>query len=261
MLDNWYSMIELPLSWEQFHQLPQNPAYKYEYSQGTAWLSPRPKTYHALLNLSEFVAPIHMGRDDPVEVRPLADNDWQHLPSLFSAAFQRMQPFASLTDEKRLEAARECVTHTRDGTEGPLISAACFTAIRSADQKIVGAILLTLLPPGDAGDWDAFRWRAPPPPDAVALRLGRPHLTWIFVSPWHVREAVGTTLLAQSVQALLQLGYSELLSTFLLGNDSSMLWHWRLGFRLLPYPGSMRVIQERIQREREQGSAGCSPGP
>jgi hypothetical protein len=31
-----------------------------------------------------------------------------------------------------------------------------------------------------------------------------------------------------------------LASTFLLGNESSMLWHWRNGFQLLQYPGSRR---------------------
>ena len=40
--------------------------------------------------------------------------------------------------------------------------------------------------------------------------------------------------------ALRELGFTSLLSTFLAGNDSSMLWHWRVGFRLLSYPGSPR---------------------
>ncbi len=31
MLDHWFSVIKLPLSWRQFHRLPENPAYKYEY--------------------------------------------------------------------------------------------------------------------------------------------------------------------------------------------------------------------------------------
>jgi hypothetical protein len=31
----------------------------------------------------------------------------------------------------------------------------------------------------------------------------------------------------------------------MLGNHSSMLWHWRNGFRLLPYPASRRLQQQR----------------
>jgi L-amino acid N-acyltransferase YncA len=76
-------------------------------------------------------------------------------------------------------------------------------------------------------------------------------LTWIFVGPWHAGHGVGTALLAHAIQGLLGLGYTELLSTFLLGNTSSMLWHWRNGFRLLPYPGSPRVIRESIRSSRQ----------
>ena len=31
MIHDWFSAMELPLTWKQFCQLPQNPAYKYEY--------------------------------------------------------------------------------------------------------------------------------------------------------------------------------------------------------------------------------------
>jgi L-amino acid N-acyltransferase YncA len=65
-------------------------------------------------------------------------------------------------------------------------------------------------------------------------------LTWIFVSPWMAGQGIGTALLAAAVKALRELGYEHLLSTFMLGNESSMLWHWRNGFQLLAFPGSMR---------------------
>ena len=57
MIHDWFSAIELPLTKRQFRQLPQNPAYKYEYFDGRAWLSPRPKNYHAVLNLQELRTP------------------------------------------------------------------------------------------------------------------------------------------------------------------------------------------------------------
>lgn len=31
MQDKWFRCIELPISRDQFHQLPRNAAYKYEY--------------------------------------------------------------------------------------------------------------------------------------------------------------------------------------------------------------------------------------
>ena len=57
MIDDWFSAIELPLNMRQFRQLPQNPAYKYEYFDGHAWLSPRPKSCHAILDLQSLDAP------------------------------------------------------------------------------------------------------------------------------------------------------------------------------------------------------------
>jgi L-amino acid N-acyltransferase YncA len=68
-------------------------------------------------------------------------------------------------------------------------------------------------------------------------------LTWIFVSPQRAGHGVGTALLAAAVGALRTMGYTELVSTFLRGNDSSMLWHWRNGFELLAYPGSPRRVR------------------
>jgi GNAT superfamily N-acetyltransferase len=104
----------------------------------------------------------------------------------------------------------------------------------------VGAALVTLLPDRDATDWDSYHWHEPPPPDCIARRLGRPHLTWIFVHPAAAGRGIGSALLRQVAAALRGLGYTELASTFLAGNDSSMLWHWRQGFRLLAHPGSRR---------------------
>jgi hypothetical protein len=36
------------------------------------------------------------------------------------------------------------------------------------------------------------------------------------------------------------MGFVQLATTFLVGNDASMLWHWRNGFQLLQYPNSRR---------------------
>jgi len=207
MLEKWYSTIELPLTFGQFEQLPQNPAYKYEYFDGHAWLTPRPKSYHALLDLRSFVRPIpEIATEDEVLVRPLADEDWEGLPKVLSAAFHGVQPFTSLADGARLEAAQDCLRQTKEGGEGPLVADACVVAAVRSDSALVGALLTTLLPAGDLSDWDSWRWFEPPPPNAVALRLGRPHLTWVFVSPWFARQGLGTALLDEAVRALIRRG-------------------------------------------------------
>ncbi len=228
--------IKLPLTWEEYHQLPRNPAYKYEYLEGTAYLSPRPRHYHALLRLRPMEVPAE------VTLRPVRPEDFSSLVYLFSAAFERIQPYGSLEDEPRLQAAQEALDRTRSGGDGPWIERASFVAVEEGQP--IGAVFVTLLPPGDLTDWDSYRWASPPPEDAIGRRQGRPHLTWIFVSPWFAGQGTGTALLAGAVRELRAMGFTELASTFMIGNDSSMLWHWRNGFELLQYPGSPRKRKE-----------------
>lgn len=246
MCDDWMPLLRWNLSADQFRQLPRNSAYKYELINGEACLSPRPKHYHALLDLRTF-----RPAAEPVEsmmLRPAGEKDFGELVPLFAAAFRTTQPFGSLDDATRKEAARRALERTRAGGDGPWIDAASFIATSSETGQPVGAILLTLLPTGDLGDFESYYWDEPPPEDAITRRLGRPHLTWIFVSPLQVGRGTGTLLLTAAVRELRALGYDELVSTFMIGNDSSMLWHWRCGFQLLAYPGSVREMHRRWQR-------------
>jgi hypothetical protein len=47
-------------------------------------------------------------------------------------------------------------------------------------------------------------------------------------------------MLHEVIRRLQDHGFLRLFTTFTAGDDSSMLWHWRNGFRLLPYGGSRR---------------------
>jgi GNAT superfamily N-acetyltransferase len=241
MIDDWFEVLRLPISFELFRSLPQNPAYKYEYLGEYALLSPRPKSYHARLELKPTPAPEIIEAWRPVVVRPLQDDDWERLPKLFSAAFHRVQPFAGLADERRLVAARLCLEKTRSGGDGPLIAPACMVAVAEDDHP-VGAALVTIR--DDVEGWDEEDVRS------VA------HLTWIFVAPLIARHGIGSALLALAVNALVDAGHGTLASTFLLGNESRMLWHWRNGFRLLSYPGSPRRIREFGRRTRPKAGPG-----
>jgi GNAT superfamily N-acetyltransferase len=227
-------LVKLRMTPREFRQLPRHPAYKYEYIDGRAWLTPRPRTYHAVLELRPPEA-----SDDGVNMRPIADADWTDLVRLFSFAFHNQPPFLGLSDRKRRSAAREILDHARNGGDGPFVEQTSFIAEADRHAGLVGAILITLLPNADPTDWRAFSWPESPPADAIARRIGRPHLTWIFVHPWAAGQGVGTALLHAATRRLLDLGYTELASTFLLGNDSSALWHWRNGFQLVASPWSM----------------------
>jgi GNAT superfamily N-acetyltransferase len=240
MCEEWMKPLQLSIPIEQFHQLPRNPAFKYEYFDGKAWLSPRPRFFHGLLNLASLETRSLDWIDPNTSLRPLNSADWDALPELFAAAFRNRQPFGALTEPEWPPVARRCLERTRTGGDGPWIEQASFLAFRPEGHRPIGAILITLLPDGDPANQDNYFWREQPPADYLTRRIGRPHLTWIFVHPFLAARGVGTTLLNAAGKALLQLGYRELATTFLLGNDSSMLWHWRNGFRLLTHPGSWR---------------------
>src|SRR2546423_4543861 len=115
MCDQWMPTLLLPLTREQFYQLPRNAAYRYELLSGQVVLSPRPKHYHALLDLQP------RGEDETLSMRRLQADDWDVLPKVFAASFHRIQPFGSLDDATRLEAARQCLERTRVGGDGPWI--------------------------------------------------------------------------------------------------------------------------------------------
>jgi GNAT superfamily N-acetyltransferase len=248
MCDEWMPALQLPLTWEDFLRLPRNAGYKYEYAEGKALLNPRPRHYHAMLELAAYHPSADGMELDGLAVRPMAEEDMARLEPAFVAAFHRTQPFGSLDDAMQREAAHQCLQRTRSGGDGPWIQQASFIAEQRDDQEPCGAIFITLLPAGDPNDWDSYYWAGTPPPDCIARRLGRPHLTWVFVTPPSAGHSVGTALLSAAVRGLVDLGYTELATTFMLGNDSSMLWHWRNGFELLPYPGSPRRARRRLRQ-------------
>lgn len=250
MCDEWMSSVTLALSQEQYEQLPRNPAYQYDYLRGTAFLSPRPKYYHATLDFARWRAPAAAEISADVVIRPMLAEDHATLPEVFADAFERMQPFGGLAREQRLTAARLALEKTWRGGDGPWIQQASFTALHSQKQIPLGAILVTLVPGGDPGNAESYRWQEPAP-EAFCEGTGQAHLTWVFVSPLWKMGGVGSALLARAVGSLRSLGFYSLWTTFLLGNDDSMLWHWRNGFELAPFPMSRRVLRREIRRDEE----------
>ena len=139
MIERFFETIELPITIEQFHKLPYNAAYKYEYFGDRAWLTPRPKFSHAVLCLRDrSVVPDEIDAPEAVRVRPLRDGDWDLLAGSFSHAFFRVFPFSVLDDDERCDAGGQCLQHTRDSGDGPVILSACFVA--TVDDQPVGAI-------------------------------------------------------------------------------------------------------------------------
>lgn len=242
-MERWFPRIDIPMTWDQFRQLPQHPAFRYEYLNGTARLSARLRRYHALASLTGSAPPAATTNRT---LRPIAATDWDQLPQVFADAFAVAPPLSLLEPALRLRAARDCLDRTRAGEHGLLIDSA--SSVAAADGRIDAAILITLLQAGDLERFDDPRWAETPPPDALQSGWGRPHLTWIFSTPQAGRRGLASALLRRARAALAELGYGELASTFLLGNEPSLLWHWKNGFRLLSYVGSPSRTTGEYQR-------------
>jgi GNAT superfamily N-acetyltransferase len=257
MREAWFPFLKFPLPIEQFWQLPTSADYKYEYIDGDAWLTPRPKYFRAIKQLQPVRPLTEVDAQGPVRIRRLRETDWSDLAEAFSASFHRTLPFAGMPDEERLQAARACLEKARIGGDGPWIEAASFVAVSGEDDAYtLGAILVTLAPRRDLGEWDSLRWgKEAPSPDAIEKRVGRPHLTWVFVAPMIAGHGVGSALLANAEAALVDMGYTDLATSFLAGNTRSILWHWRNGFELLPYAGSMRQMRTKADARRGETTA------
>jgi GNAT superfamily N-acetyltransferase len=242
MSDEWMPTLKMKLARADFERLPRHPSYKYELIDGETWISPWPRYGHAQLQLSRF----RPDADDlaNLALRKTTDADQGALASLFCAAFGRLQPYGSLDDATRESAAAKALAQTFSGGDGPFVEAASYVALM--ENEIVGAILITLVPGGADPDGDNMLWQEPPPANLWENRGGQPHLTWILVHQMKHGRGVGTQLLLQSVRVLKKHGYKTLWSTFLIGNESSVLWHWRNGFELLPHLLSRRRMRREL---------------
>ena len=238
MCDEWMPTLSIAMTIEQFHRMPRNAGYKYEYLGGEALLTPRPMTHHARLDLTTFAPPPGELAKSSIAVAEFRDADRDEAVDAFAASFSRVQPFAGIDDAVRRIAAKACLERTLSGVDGVFIPSASFIA--HDDRRLVGALFITLLPSGDPADSNVYSWSDPPAHDLWDKREGHPHLTWIFVRPLDKGKGVGTSLLLHAANVLLSRGYSHLLSTFITGNESSLLWHWRCGFDLLPFELSRR---------------------
>jgi GNAT superfamily N-acetyltransferase len=240
-VDRWLRQVRAPMSLESYHRLPRHPAYKFEFWDGQLRISPRWQSHSMFLELRPPEESLEGDQIAAASTRPLVSSDWDVLPEVLAAAFRDSPPLGFLGIRRRRWAARDWLWSTRDGDEGPLVEPASVVAVDRQDStQVLGALIVTLMV-GWTRSWFATRRLAvPPPPPDLAVGREQPQICWVFVRPGASRQGVATALLAQATTSLWHSGYRELASATNSGNDSSMAWHWRKGFRLLPDPRSAR---------------------
>jgi GNAT superfamily N-acetyltransferase len=213
---------------EEFDRLPRNGGYDYQFVDGVARLTPNVIYYRARLDLRAEDGPERVYPDLRLTIRSVADTDWPVFPALFADAFERMQPFGSLDRPWREQVGGALMAQTREGGDGPFLAEASVVACDRLGNHL-GALLLTLAPAKGLPGEDTFVWHTDAPRDAIARCQGRPHLTWVFVAAGSAGRGVGTRLLVEALERLRAAGFTEVVTTFIRGNEASALWHWRNG--------------------------------
>ena len=210
MRTEWMRMTEMMMGIEDWRRLPRNAAYKYEYVEGKAQITPEPVCFDVVLKFKRFRSDVARGqwRSD-LRVRRMVDRDSEALPGLMARAFVGVSPFATLSGEELEAVAKESMADTLSGCDGELLRSSCVVAEKDQGE-LIGAALVTLRK-GKSG--------------AMV-----PMLTWVFVSRWERRRGVGKQLLGSVIDACTELGYRQIGSVVCSGNHASMIWHWREGF-------------------------------
>jgi GNAT superfamily N-acetyltransferase len=238
---------------ESYMRLPRHPSYKFEYWDSQLRISPRWRSHRFFLELQPPEECPRIDELSEAAIRPLAAGDWEMLPEVLAAAFRDSPPLGMLGDRRRVWAARDWLRSTREGGEGPLLEPACVVAVDREDESIVlGALLVTLIVDSERSWYASLRAAVGPPPPQMAEGHEQAQVSWVFVKPGASRRGIGSALLAVVARTLWIAGHRELASATHCGNDASLAWHWRNGFRLLPHHDSVRLIKPK---DRDQ------PGP
>jgi hypothetical protein len=82
-VEHWSKNLRLEIPIEQFHRLPHNVDYRFEYIDGTAQIRPRPHVSDAFLTIPDPSNQPAGTVEEETSIRPLAEVDWELLPSLF----------------------------------------------------------------------------------------------------------------------------------------------------------------------------------
>ncbi len=210
----------IPMSYEEWRDLPYQPGWKYEYVDGSAHITPS----HQVAVTQVTVTPRAVTA--PCTLRPALASDEADLLPVYMQAFADNQAFCDYTEARFHDAAQKDLGESFHGHRGPLLAASRVAVDTSgATPQLIGAALLSR--DADYG----------------------PVLDLIFVLPaWH-HQGVGTALASEATNVLAQDGEQTLTSCYQLANITSQQWHQGFGFVELPDLRYAWVYLRRAQQE------------
>jgi ribosomal protein S18 acetylase RimI-like enzyme len=192
--------MDIPMPFDRWERIPRHPDWKYEYADGAAQLSYRPKPLFLRRGTG---APVQVGRSHDVRLLHGPDDRVRE----FLAGFWRVEdPFRTIEDPDKW------IDKELERSFGRLAEPG--GAVAEEDGEMVGAVLVER--PHRDDTW--------------------PCLTWLAVRRGFRCDGVATALLAAVATALDGAGVAQLDSHASPGNRASIAWHWRSGFAALPDP-------------------------
>src|SRR4051794_2468927 len=120
----FFRRLHFPMPIRMFDKLPRIPSYKNEYWDGEVRLTPRPNTCNVYLDIDTWTGPPEPDEDllrkGEIDVRPLQDEDWPHLPKVYHGSFADQQPLCAWNHHAAARASRCIIEWTRLGRDGPI---------------------------------------------------------------------------------------------------------------------------------------------
>lgn len=193
--------MEFPLAGETFRRLPKHPDWRWEYWDGAAHLSHRPRP---LGLVRPTATPVEVATGHPVrDLRPAQDR--HALEDLLWAVWRPDDLYRLAGENEARDLLRQDLDRTlAQGQQPPGV-------VVAAGEGLAGALLLL---PGIPDD--------------------QPTLTWLSVRGDHRMTGMATAMLAAVVTSLRSAGHDEVFSAVSPANAASLRWHWSRGFTPLP---------------------------
>jgi len=223
----------IPMSWEQYEQLPPHPGWKHEYWDGVAHISPRSR--FAVVRIDVHPRPFR----SPLELHALGAADETSLTSAYLDAFRDTVEYCDWEEDAIARSAAENVREYCAGRRREPLFACSFLArdpTQDESEAVVGAALL------------------------IRTEDRRPMLDMLFIRPRWQRRGLATALLSGCLEELHRREEPILRSRYHLANEASLAWHREFGFTEEPDLSLaqlyLRCAAQELRRRESAGGLG-----
>lgn len=222
---------EIPMTPEEFHRLERELGWKYEYWDGCAHISPS----SAFMRCARPVGGIETPRA-AVGPEPVPPGDADALAQAYIDAFGDGVEYCDWPAEKVREDANTSIAGFFAGRHGaPLAASRLVRDSGDPSAPVIGAIFV------------------------IETGVAQALMDLLFVVPGRQRQGLGCAMAASALGALRAMGFRTLESRYLLANQTSRAWHYRMGFKDQPDFMSARALlahaRHRLERHQIQGGS------